>query len=199
MTRTKRRAPRPRPHRSGSLLAAIIITCLAPTSCQAGGSGEPGPLLGVDGGGAAQPLRPGDTGTAWGMHTLGNPTDSPITLRGVRLVGSNGLLQSEEPFIWDDERLELGFGSFSATVTPFPREWASVTRHEVDGYVIAPHETIGTPDGVGAEVIFTFAAADETQRAEGIEVEYEWRGRTYTKAFMSYFVMCPVSDASECS
>ena len=145
-----------------------------------------------------QPLRPGDTGTAWGIHTLGNPTDDPITLREIRLIGVEGLVQAEEPYIWDAERLKLGFGTFSATVTPFPEGWDSVTRHPVDGYVIVPHELIDGNGGVGAEVIFTFTAADDVQRADGIEVKYEWRGLTYSKAFMSYFIMCPVRDP-ECS
>jgi hypothetical protein len=187
--------------RPGKVVAAIavgLLVVLALAYVLGREAGAPGPLIGVDGGGVTQPLRPGDTGSAWGMHTLGNPTGDPITLREVRLVGADGLVQAEEPYIWDEERLKLGFGTFGATVTPFPPGWDDVTRHPVDGYVIAPHEGIDGNTGVGAEVGFTFAAADEVQRADGIEVEYEWRGRTHTRVFRSYFVMCPVSDTSEC-
>lgn len=187
--------------RSGRVVAAIsiaLLVVLALVYVQGRESGSPGPLIGVDGGGMRQPLRPGDTGTAWGMHVLGNPTGDPITLREVRLVGSDGLVQAEEPYVWDEERLKLGFGTFGATVTPLPPGWDDVTRYPVDGYVIAPHEAIDGVDGVGAEIVFTFAAATTTQRADGIEVKYEWRGRTYTRTFMSYFVMCSVSDMSEC-
>ena len=187
--------------RPGSVVAAIFVTLLvvlAVVYLVARGDSGPGPLEGVDGGGMRQPLRPGDTGTAWGMHVLGNPTGDPITLRAVRLVGADGLVQAEEPYVWDEERLKLGFGTFGATVTPFPAGWDDITRRPIEGYVIDPHEAIDGVDGVGAEIIFTFAPATTTQRADGIEVKYEWRGRTYTKTFMSYFVMCPVSDVSGC-
>lgn len=158
-----------------------------------------GPLDGGVRNTVSLPLRPGDTGAAWGALVLENPTGDTMTIDSVALGPVDGrLVQRREPYVWDESRLEIAqHGSLVAYQLPLPEQWSRVPKQALRGFELKPTPSGGV--GPDAEVVFEFGVPERASSFSTVTIRYHVGWRHYSRTIESGFTLCPTTDRRPCS
>jgi hypothetical protein len=176
------------------LAVVAVITLIAIKRWQDSG-GFSGPLEGNTGVSYTAPIRPGDTGVAWGSVELFNHSGSVIVLDRVVVDDGQEVTLVREPYIWGSDRLEVAHQhSVGAMPLPLPKEWSSVSVHAVAGYEIPSMAADGRAE-VGPEIVIELTPPARALTISGITVYYHIGWRPFSKTFDNSVTIC-LTDGS---